>query len=61
MRLSVSEYNEYDKETRELCCQCVVLLKSVNVRREGDHMVARFTDEEWEKVQAVLDTLKTEG
>ena len=38
-----------------------VLLKSVNVRREGDHMVARFTDEEWEKIQAVLETLNTEG
>ena len=38
-----------------------VLLKSVNVRREGDHMVARFTDEEWEKIQTVLETLNTEG
>ena len=38
-----------------------VLLKSVNVRREGDHMVARFTGEEWEKIQAVLETLNTEG
>ena len=38
-----------------------VLLKSVNIRREGDHMVARFTGEEWEKIQAVLETLNTEG
>ena len=38
-----------------------VLLKSVNIRREGDHMVARFTGEEWEKIQAVLETLGSDG
>lgn len=37
--------------------QVCTILKSVNIRREGDHHVARFTDEEWELVQAVLETL----
>lgn len=33
------------------------ILKGINVRPEGDCMVARFTPEEWEEVQAVLKTL----
>ena len=37
------------------------ILKGINVRPEGDCMVARFTPEEWEEVQAVLETLNTEG
>ena len=47
MRLSVSYYNEYDKETRELCCRCVVLLDGVRVKNctEADEekgFVVRF-------------------
>ena len=47
MRLSVSYYNEYDKETRELCCQCVVLLDGVRVKNcteadEEEGFVVRF-------------------
>ncbi len=33
------------------------ILKGINVRPEGDCIVARFTPEEWEEVQAVLKTL----
>lgn len=33
------------------------ILKGINVRPEGDCMVARFTPEEWEEVKAVLATL----
>lgn len=33
------------------------ILKGINVRPEGDCMVARFTPEEWEEVQTVLKTL----
>ena len=47
MRLSVSEYSEYDKETRELCCRCVVLLDGVPVKNcteadEEEGFVVRF-------------------
>ena len=47
MRLSVSYYNEYDKETRELCCRCVVLLNGVQVKNcteadEEEGFVVRF-------------------
>ena len=47
MRLSVSYYNEYDKETRELCCRCVVLLDGVQVKNcteadEEEGFVVRF-------------------
>ena len=47
MRLSVSEYSEYDKETRELCCRCVVLLNGVRVKNcteadEEEGFVVRF-------------------
>ena len=47
MRLSVSEYSEYDKETRELCCRCVVLLDGVHVKNcteadEEEGFVVRF-------------------
>ena len=47
MRLSVSEYNEYDKETRELCCRCVVLLNGLQVKNcteadEEEGFVVRF-------------------
>ena len=47
MRLSVSYYNEYDKETRELCCRCVVLLDGEQVKNwtEADEekgFVVRF-------------------
>lgn len=47
MRLSVSEYNEYDKETRELCCRCVVLLNGLQVKNcteadEEEGFVIRF-------------------
>ena len=47
MRLSVSYYNEYDKETRELCCRCVVLLDGVHVKNcteadEEEGFVVRF-------------------
>ena len=47
MRLSVSYYNEYDKETRELCCRYVVLLNGVQVKNctEADEekgFVVRF-------------------
>ncbi len=47
MRLSVSYYNEYDKETRELCCRCVVLLDGVRVKNcteadEEEGFVVRF-------------------
>lgn len=33
------------------------ILKGINVRPEGDCMVARFTPEEWDEVQSVLKTL----
>lgn len=33
------------------------ILKGINVRPEGDCIVARFTPEEWEEVQDVLKTL----
>jgi hypothetical protein len=47
MRLSVSYYNEYDKETRELCCRCVVLLDGKQVKNcteadEEEGFVVRF-------------------
>ena len=47
MRLSVSEYSEYDKETRELCCRCVVLLNGLQVKNcteadEEEGFVVRF-------------------
>ncbi len=47
MRLSVSYYNEYDKETRELCCRCIVLLDGVRVKNcteadEEEGFVVRF-------------------
>ena len=47
MRLSVSYYNEYDKETRELCCRCVVLLNGLQVKNcteadEEEGFVVRF-------------------
>ena len=47
MRLSMSYYNEYDKETRELCCRCVVLLDGVRVKNcteadEEEGFVVRF-------------------
>ena len=47
MRLSVTYYNEYDKETRELCCRCVVLLDGVQVKNcteadEEEGFVVRF-------------------
>ena len=47
MRLSVSYYNEYDKETRELCCRYVVLLNGVQVKNcteadEEEGFVVRF-------------------
>ena len=47
MRLSMSYYNEYDKETRELCCRCVVLLDGVHVKNcteadEEEGFVVRF-------------------
>ena len=47
MRLSVSYYNEYDKETRELCCRCVVLLDGVRVKNcteadEEEGFIVRF-------------------
>lgn len=47
MRLSVSYYNNYDKETRELCCRCVVLLDGAQVKNcteadEEEGFVVRF-------------------
>ena len=47
MRLSVSYYNEYNKETRELCCRCIVLLDGVRVKNcteadEEEGFVVRF-------------------
>lgn len=47
MRLSVSEYSEYDKETRELCCRCVVLLNGAQIKDcteadEEEGFVIRF-------------------
>jgi len=34
-----------------------IILKDINVRSEGDHMVARFTTEEWSEIESILKTL----
>lgn len=47
MKLSVSDYNQYDEETRKLCNRCVVLLDGETVKNctkadEEEGFVIRF-------------------